>query len=75
MFKNLFKKKQQELPWIIEGKKVFGLHEGRDKTALTTWLKSDGQRLGDVPRSYPGVVTTWRLPSRTVCLMNPSLVR
>jgi hypothetical protein len=47
MFKNLFKKKQQELPWIIEGKKVFGLHEGRDKTALTNWLKSDGQRLGD----------------------------
>jgi hypothetical protein len=35
MFKNLFKKKQQELPWIIEGKTVFGLHEGRDKTALT----------------------------------------
>ena len=50
MFKNLFKTKQQELPWIIEGKKVFGLHEGRDKTALTNWLKSDGQRLGDTEK-------------------------
>ena len=37
----------KELPWIIEGKKVFGLHEARDKEALTAWLKSDGQRLGD----------------------------
>jgi uncharacterized protein (TIGR02594 family) len=48
MFKNLFKKK--ELPWIVEGKKVFGLHEARDKAKLTEWLKSDGQRLGDTEK-------------------------
>lgn len=47
MFKNLFRPKPKELPWIIEGKKVFGLHESRNKTKLTAWLKSDGQRLGD----------------------------
>ena len=50
MFGNLFKKKQQELPWIVEGKKVFGLHETHDKSALTDWLRSDGQRLGDVEK-------------------------
>lgn len=47
---NLFKRKPKELPWIIEGKKVFGLHEGRDKAKLTAWLKSDGQRLGDTEK-------------------------
>lgn len=46
-FRNIFKKKSQELPWIVEGKKVFGLHEGRNKAELTAWLKSDGSRLGD----------------------------
>lgn len=50
MFRNLFKRKPKELPWITEGKKVFGLHEGRDKQALTNWLKSDGQRLGDTEK-------------------------
>ena len=49
MFKNLFKKRTRntELPWIVEGKTVFGLHESRDKARLTEWLKSDGTRLGD----------------------------
>lgn len=45
--KKLLKPKQKELPWIVEGKKVFGLHEARDQRELTNWLKSDGQRLGD----------------------------
>ena len=47
----LFSKREpKELPWIVEGKKVFGLHEGRDKAELTAWLKSDGQRLGDTEK-------------------------
>lgn len=47
----LFSKREaKDLPWIVEGKKVFGLHEGRDKQALTAWLKSDGQRLGDTEK-------------------------
>jgi uncharacterized protein (TIGR02594 family) len=50
MFGNLFKPKPKELPWIVEGKKVFGLHEARDKAKLTAWLKSDGQRLGDTEK-------------------------
>jgi uncharacterized protein (TIGR02594 family) len=50
MFRNLFKRKDQEPPWIVEGKKVYGLHESRDKQKLTDWLKSDGQRLGDVEK-------------------------
>lgn len=53
MFNNLFRRKPktvQELPWVVEGKKVFGLHEARDKQALTEWLKSDGQRLGDTEK-------------------------
>lgn len=53
MFTRLFKKltkKPEELPWITEGKKVFGLHEARDKEELTAWLKSDGQRLGDTEK-------------------------
>jgi len=40
-------KQKFELPWIAEGKKVFGLHEKHDKAALTAWLRSDGRRLGD----------------------------
>lgn len=51
MFK-LFKPKPKELPWIVEGKKVFGLHEVNDKDKLTEWLRSDGQRLGD-PSKLP----------------------
>jgi uncharacterized protein (TIGR02594 family) len=50
MLGGLFKKKAPEPPWIVEGKKVWGLHEGRDKEALTKWLKSDGQRLGDTEK-------------------------
>lgn len=50
---NLFKKKEpQELPWIVEGKKVFGLHEVRDNSALKAWLRSDGPTLGD-PAALP----------------------
>ena len=50
MFNKLFHRQPKELPWIVEGKKVWGLHEGRDKEALTNWLKSDGQRLGDTEK-------------------------
>jgi len=42
--------RNKELPWIVEGKKVFGLHESRDKARLTAWLKSDGRRLGDTEK-------------------------
>ncbi len=42
----------KELPWIIEGKKVFGLHEVNDNAALRAWLKSDGKTLGD-PKALP----------------------
>lgn len=41
-----------DLPWMIEGRKVIGLHETRDNAALTAWLKSDGARLGD-PKALP----------------------
>lgn len=49
-----FRKNQpvQELPWIIEGKKVFGLHEVRDNARLKAYLKSDGKTLGD-PKALP----------------------
>jgi len=50
MLKNLFKPKMRELPWIVEGKKVFGLHEKHNKGQLTRWLKSDGRRLGDTEK-------------------------
>jgi len=52
MFRNLFRKTQQELPWITEGKKVFGLHEVRDNAKLSAWLRSDGKTLGD-PKKLP----------------------
>lgn len=42
----------KELPWIVEGKRVFGLHEVKDNAALCTWLKSDGKTLGD-PKALP----------------------
>jgi len=49
MFGNLFRK---ELPWIVEGKKVFGLHEINDNAKLKAWLRSDGKALGD-PKALP----------------------
>ena len=49
MFGNLFRK---ELPWIVEGKKVFGLHEIKDNSKLKAWLRSDGKALGD-PKALP----------------------
>jgi uncharacterized protein (TIGR02594 family) len=52
MFNKLFNRQPKELPWIVEGKKVFGLHEINDNTKLTAWLRSDGQRLGD-PSKLP----------------------
>lgn len=41
-----------ELPWINEVARYLGLHEVRDYTTLSAWLKSDGQTLGD-PRVLP----------------------
>jgi uncharacterized protein (TIGR02594 family) len=49
MFGNLFRK---EFPWIVEGKKVFGLHEVQDNAKLKAWLRSDGKALGD-PKALP----------------------
>lgn len=40
-------KKPKELPWIVEGKKVFGLHEINDNKVLKEWLVSDRRTLGD----------------------------
>lgn len=34
-------------PWILEAKKVEGLHERRDHKALSKYLASDGETLGD----------------------------
>lgn len=48
----LFRRRSRELPWITEGKKVWGLHESRDNAELTAWLKSDGTRLGN-PSELP----------------------
>lgn len=42
----------KELPWIVEAKSVFGLHETKDKAALQKYLKSDGKTLGD-PAALP----------------------
>lgn len=42
----------KELPWIEEGKKVFGLHETADNAKLKAWLLSDGKTLGD-PKALP----------------------
>lgn len=41
-----------DLPWMIEAKKVMGLHETRDHAVLAKWLKSDGKTLGD-PSKLP----------------------
>lgn len=43
---------RRELPWIEEGRKVFGLHEVRDNAALVAWLRSDRKALGD-PAALP----------------------
>ena len=51
MFK-FFRKKPQELPWITEGKSVWGLHESRNNKELKAWLISDGKTLGD-PKALP----------------------
>jgi uncharacterized protein (TIGR02594 family) len=50
-FSKIFNK-QTELPWIVEGKKVWGLHETRNNTELKAWLRSDGKTLGD-PKALP----------------------
>lgn len=52
MFSKLFNRQPAELPWIVEGKKVWGLHEVRDNAKLRAWLKSDGKTLGD-PKALP----------------------
>jgi uncharacterized protein (TIGR02594 family) len=41
-----------DLPWMIEGKKVFGFHEVRNNSELRKWLRSDGATLGD-PKALP----------------------
>ena len=41
-----------DLPWMVEAKKVLGLHETRDRAVLAKWLKSDGKTLGD-PSKLP----------------------
>ena len=41
-----------DLPWMVEAKKVMGLHETRDHATLAKWLKSDGKTLGD-PSKLP----------------------
>jgi uncharacterized protein (TIGR02594 family) len=41
-----------DLPWLVEGRKVIGLHETRDNAKLRAWLKSDGKTLGD-PDALP----------------------
>lgn len=39
-------------PWITEGEKVLGLHEARDGSKLSAWLRSDGKTLGN-PSKMP----------------------
>lgn len=52
MLGRLFNRQPKELPWIVEGKKVWGLHEVRDNAKLRAWLRSDGKTLGD-PKALP----------------------
>lgn len=40
------------LPWIEEGKRVFGLHEVTHNRQLREWLRSDRKTLGD-PKALP----------------------
>lgn len=39
-------------PWMIEAYRVKGLHEGRNKSTLWSWLRSDGATVGD-PTQVP----------------------
>lgn len=52
MFNKLFNRQPKEPPWIVEGKKVWGLHETQDNAKLRAWLRSDGKTLGD-PKALP----------------------
>lgn len=36
-----------DLPWMIHGRRVLGLHESRNNAELKAFLKSDGRTLGD----------------------------
>lgn len=45
-------KAASDLPWMVEARSVFGLHEVRDNAKLKAWLKSDGKTLGD-PSALP----------------------
>jgi hypothetical protein len=56
MFFNIFNRQPVEPPWIVEGKKVFGLHESRNNAELRRWLVSDGKTLGD-PKTNPWCFT------------------
>jgi len=47
-----FFRRPKKLPWIVEGKKVFGLHEYHDNRELSAWLRSDRKFLGD-PNQLP----------------------
>jgi uncharacterized protein (TIGR02594 family) len=38
------------LPWVAETHAVLGLHETRNRAALSAWLRSDGKTLGDPSR-------------------------
>ena len=40
------------VPWLAEGYKRMGLHEGRNNSILRRWLASDGHALGD-PSRFP----------------------
>jgi uncharacterized protein (TIGR02594 family) len=41
-----------DLPWMVEGRKVLGLHEVTNNTRLKRWLASDKHALGD-PAKLP----------------------
>jgi uncharacterized protein (TIGR02594 family) len=47
-----FRKKEKELPWMVAGKAVWGMHEVKDNAVLKQWLRSDGKTLGD-PKALP----------------------
>ena len=41
-----------EPPWMLEARKVMGMHERKNYQELYRWLRSDGATLGD-PRELP----------------------
>lgn len=41
-----------EPPWMVEGRRVMGLHETTNRSALMAWLRRDGHALGD-PTKLP----------------------